>query len=79
MKIIESKIARTSVMRKIELDRETLLQLLASHTDCGDIPSYATVYVRVPGGGDWSNMDLDINDAAPVIITWIEIEDNGDV
>lgn len=33
------------------------------------VPVDAEVFVRVPGGGDWSNMNLDLMDA-PVIVTW---------
>lgn len=44
-----------------ELDRPTLLALLrqAGH----DVPDNAGIFVRVPGGGDWSNEQLDIDDA----------------
>ena len=32
----------------------------------------ADTIVRVPGGGDWSNMDLDLTEDSPIEITWKE-------
>lgn len=34
------------------------------------IPRSAEVTVHVPGGGDWSNTDLTIDNDLPVVITW---------
>jgi hypothetical protein len=34
------------------------------------IPKGAKIFIQVPGGGDYSNMDLDIEE---IIVTWIEI------
>jgi hypothetical protein len=44
-----------------ELDRQKLLTLLgqAGH----QVPDNAGIYVQVPGGGDWANCTLDIDDA----------------
>jgi hypothetical protein len=39
------------------------------------IPKDASVVVSVPGGGDWSNTDLDLNDH-PVTISWTVVEDS---
>ncbi len=54
-----------------ELDRHKLLALLrqAGH----EVPDNAGIYVRVPGGGDWSNEQLDIDDA-PIQIYYGTIE-----
>lgn len=39
--------------------------------DGHDIPEKAVVTVTVPGGGDWSNMALNLDDAdQPIEITW---------
>lgn len=35
------------------------------------VPPDAEVYVTIPGGGDYSNMDLDIDKDMPVKIRWI--------
>jgi len=36
-----------------------------------NVPDDADVIVRVPGGGDWSNMDLHVHEA-PVIVRFSE-------
>lgn len=38
-----------------------------------NIPADAEVYVRVPGGADWSNTDLDLKDA-PVQVRWERVK-----
>lgn len=44
-----------------ELDRPKLIALLRQ---CGhEVPDNAGIYVQVPGGGDWCNERLDIDDA----------------
>jgi hypothetical protein len=44
------------------------------------VPDSATaldlqVYVRIPGGGDWSNTDLNISANNPVCVKWTERHD----
>lgn len=34
------------------------------------LPEDAEVYIRVPGGGDWSNMDLEIDTDRPLRARW---------
>lgn len=38
------------------------------------IPDCASVTVRVPGGGDWSNTDLDIDRDTSITVTWEEVK-----
>lgn len=38
------------------------------------LPSNARIEVRVPGGGDWSNMDLDLNAGHTLDISWETVE-----
>lgn len=48
----------------------SLRQLALNLTACP--PEYqagATVFVRVPGGGDWSSADLDVDE---VVVSWSE-------
>lgn len=35
-----------------------------------DVPGDCKVSFRVPGGGDWSGMDVDIDDDTPVQAHW---------
>ena len=60
----------------MQLDKETILKLLC--VSDYPIPETATVTVSVPGGGDWSGMDLDIGDDAMLDIRWTEITTEGD-
>jgi len=39
------------------------------------LPADAKIFVRVPGGGDWSNTDLEISDAQPLQAVATEITD----
>lgn len=53
----------------------TLLnQELAAQGKGRPIPANATVVVGVPGGGDWSNTSLDIDERTPICIAWKTIE-----
>lgn len=38
------------------------------------IPEGSKVIVHVPGGGDWSDTDMILNDGHPVVITWESVE-----
>lgn len=52
----------------VGLDREDIIEALqkAGH----DVPDNATVSFRVPGGGDWSNMSVEITRDDPVRVCW---------
>ena len=39
------------------------------------LPGGARIFVRVPGGGDWSNTDLEIEDGRPLLATVVTTED----
>jgi len=63
-----TKVTKVTHDVTLTLDGEGLLELLR---DAGeDIPDGASVHVRVPGGGDWSNMDLEIGVDAPLTVIW---------
>lgn len=52
----------------VEVPRTTLLALLRKHLS---LPAEAEVFVRVPGGADWSNTDLDIDDKdTPLVVRY---------
>jgi len=36
------------------------------------IPAGATISVTVPGGGDWSNCELDLDHHGPISVSWSE-------
>jgi hypothetical protein len=59
---------------KLLLDDIDVIRLLK---DCGVIPEQTkeiTVKIHVPGGGDWSNEDLFL-DNEPLIVEWTETEE----
>lgn len=58
---------------RIEVTGKDLIELIAQGTTHKKIPLNARVEVMVPGGGDWSSCELDINDH-PIIIQWEEVE-----
>lgn len=39
------------------------------------LPADCKIFVRVPGGGDWSNTDLEISAETPLQATSIEVDD----
>ncbi|USN16543.1 hypothetical protein POLEWNIK_00170 [Brevundimonas phage vB_BpoS-Polewnik] len=61
----------------LQLDKMKLLELLGTALDFSDVSLRAIqVSVRVPGGGDWSNTDLDLGDH-PIDVRWSETADEG--
>ena len=61
----------------LQLDKTKLLQLIAGSLDLSGVtPAQVSVTVRVPGGGDWSNTDLDLGDH-PIDIRWTETEESS--
>lgn len=58
----------TTQKHRLEMNRIDIRHAL---TSAGyEIPHDASIYVHVPGGGDWSNSDLHIDKACPVVVTW---------
>lgn len=68
---------RTQVSRKtthrISLSGSDIYHLLREHGL--DVPDNASVVFCVPGGGDWSNVALDVDEENPVEVTWTVQED----
>jgi hypothetical protein len=62
----------TRVDKRVEIDRHVLIEMLKQTQDI-DVPKGADIYMQVPGGGDWSNMSLEVSNDQPVIITWTEM------
>lgn len=52
-----SKFVTETISHHISLTRNDLLLILKGEKKL-DIPNSADIFIRVPGGGDWSNTDL---------------------
>ena len=46
--------------------------LLDANSHLIQVPAYAKVSFQVPGGGDWSNETLEVDEDCPICITWEE-------
>ena len=55
------------------LDDIALKNLLSDYIQ-ERIPDHASVTINIPGGGDYSNMTLDVTQKTPVVIKWKETE-----
>ncbi len=75
--IIERKLVETTRQFRVELDGRALVRMLREQGH--DIPDNATVTFTTPGGGDWSNTDIDIDDDHPVIVEWITRDVEGNL
>lgn len=72
------KTEKTTVHRettKVTLAREDVIKLLRG-TGC-NVPEDAQVKFHVPGGGDYSNMALDVDESSPIEVEWT-IEDGDE-
>lgn len=54
----------------VRLNRKMLLDALRRHWLLDDLPDDVCITVTVPGGGDWSNTTLDIDDETPICVEW---------
>lgn len=62
--------SEVTTKRILKMDRGDLIQTLINIGY--DVPRNAEVFIHVPGGGDWSNMNLDVDSDSPLTITWTE-------
>lgn len=61
---------RTTIVSTLEVSAE----MLKAHLG---IPPDARVFFTVPGGGDWSNIDVDISVEHPIHVIWSKtVEEN---
>jgi hypothetical protein len=77
--MIELKIKTQVTTRRahrVEITRKDLVEFMKKLGY--DLPRDASIYVNVPGGGDWSNTSLDIDKETPVVVTWATVEESGD-
>lgn len=73
MKTVKS----TQIIKRIRVEL-TAEDIVLGNIIALPIPEGVTykVYVSIPGGGDWSCMNLDIDKNTPVIVEWEEIHEN---
>lgn len=65
-----TKTTKTTVeITCVEIDDEQLIAMLNITYGLG-IPQGASVWVHIPGGGDWSNTTLSISKADPISVKW---------
>jgi hypothetical protein len=66
---IKTKVSTTTTTDySLELSGDDIRRLLG-------IPPDARVSVHIPGGGDWSNQALDLNDRDTLDINWQEVDE----
>jgi len=70
------KTATTVTTNVAEINRMQLILMLRSQGH--PVPDDADIYVRIPGGGDWSNTNLDIDADSNLFVTWKTTETSGD-
>ncbi len=56
----------------VRIGRIDLIKFVKDHY-ATDLPASVEIFVRVPGGGDWSGMDLEIDGDEEVVVRWKEI------
>lgn len=70
---------RTTRRHTVSLHGEDIVELLRQELKSQGVKRLPTgkveVHVSIPGGGDWSNTNLTIDDACPVVVNWEEIEE----
>lgn len=67
MKTNRTVTKRVTTSHRVELNREDIIKAVGV-----EVPDYAEIYVSVPGGGNWSNTSLEIDDKTPVVVSWDE-------
>lgn len=71
-------ITETTITRTLKVGKAGLLAMVNHHLGSFDqIPDNAEVFVTVPGGGDWSNTNLDIDDHSVEIVWTITTTDRA--
>jgi hypothetical protein len=72
VKTKETTTVRITKTHEHEISGECLRHMLSGLLG-KPVPSDAEITVRVPGGGDYSHSDLDINEH-PITVTWTTTE-----
>lgn len=75
MDVMKSKRTRIEESFEIKLTGADILKLIAAAgLHDGDIPKSAEVMFHVPGGADWSNCSLEVDDY-PITIQWRQVDE----
>lgn len=77
LKLETRQTVETKQRFRLAITGENLRNLLAAAGH--QIPKNARIIFTVPGGGDWSNMAIDIDGENPVEVQWetVTIAENG--
>jgi hypothetical protein len=59
----------TVTKHELRISKSTLLEILRHAGYSIPTASDVSAFVHVPGGGDWSNEDLDLVEA-PIVVSW---------
>jgi hypothetical protein len=76
VKIEQMTMQKTTSRRTLRLTREDMLQALRLLGVEISEDASVTIRMHVPGGGDWSNTDLDVDDENPIEVTILEVQES---
>lgn len=68
--VVQRTVVTTERRHEIIIDQIEIRELLRRAGY--NIPAKARIYFTVPGGGDWSNTDVDITHDYPVTVEWTD-------
>ena len=69
-KVLQETVVETTRKYRVEVGRVELIKAL--RIVGVKVPDAASVYVNVPGDGDWSNTSLDVDSECPIVVSWNE-------
>lgn len=73
MKIQKKTTKTVDTTCTINLDGSDIIHLLACSGMA--VPRNASVEFSVPGGGDWSNTDIVIDESNPIVVSYRDVEE----
>lgn len=68
MKIVEKR----DISKSVFLSAKDVVDMWNNYNPKNRAPENASVTFHVPGGGDWSNRDVDVDDFNHVKLSWSE-------
>lgn len=72
MKTHSTERAKKTVARTFEIDDKDILEFVRSKKQYIPADAKMRVFIKIPGGGDWSNKEFDITAEDPIrmIVEW---------